>query len=208
MPKDTFFHLYKDKKNKILLAAENEFSNNLLKDASINQIIKNADISRGSFYMYFEDISDLYNYILKDYKEMVFAEFVNIIKRANGKIDKSFLSAFDYFIKLYNNSSKKDLIKNIFLNFKFSSPEFIDAKKMICHQVKGSEILGKEFLKYNSKYNEEYLYEAIRLLVMVTIKMIIEVTVFGNDAREVRKRYEKMLTLIKVGLDSLEEENV
>ena len=207
MPTQTFFHLDENKKNKILLAAEKEFSNNLLKDASINQIIKEADISRGSFYMYFEDISDLYNYILKDYKEMVFDKFLGIIKRFNGEIDKSFLSAFDYFIKLYSDSSKKDLIKNVFLNFKFSSPEFIDVKKMNDHQMKGSMILGDEFLKYNS-YSLDYIYETMRLLIMVTIKMIIEVTEVENGIKEVRKRYEKMLVLIKGGLDRLEEENV
>ena len=45
-------------------SAKKEFSKSLFKDASINNIIKMANIPRGSFYMYFESKEDIYFYLL------------------------------------------------------------------------------------------------------------------------------------------------
>ncbi len=65
MPKDTFFNLDSAKQRRILEAAMDEFSQRRFSEASINQIVKNADIPRGSFYQYFEGKEDLYIYMLK-----------------------------------------------------------------------------------------------------------------------------------------------
>lgn len=64
MPKDTFFNLPEDKREKILDAAMTEFEENSYENASINQIVSNSGISKGSFYQYFKDKKDLYKYIL------------------------------------------------------------------------------------------------------------------------------------------------
>ena len=55
MPTNTFLNLPIEKKKKIMNAAKSEFVEYSFYDASINRIIKNAGISRGSFYMYFEN---------------------------------------------------------------------------------------------------------------------------------------------------------
>ncbi len=49
MPTDTFFHLPPEKQKRILNAAKKEFSRLPLKDASIANIIKDAEIPRGVF---------------------------------------------------------------------------------------------------------------------------------------------------------------
>ena len=46
MPTDTFFHLPPEKQKRILNAAKKEFSRLPLKDASIANIIKDAEIPR------------------------------------------------------------------------------------------------------------------------------------------------------------------
>ncbi len=55
-----------EKRNRIVEAARKEFARVPFEEASINQIIKNADISRGSFYTYFTDKMDLLNYVCED----------------------------------------------------------------------------------------------------------------------------------------------
>jgi TetR/AcrR family transcriptional regulator len=62
MPKDTFFNLDEAKRNRIFEAAVDEFSQRRFSEASINQVVKNAGISRGSFYQYFQNKEDLYLY--------------------------------------------------------------------------------------------------------------------------------------------------
>ena len=83
MPTNTFFNLPIEKKKKIMNAAKSEFVEYSFYDASINRIIKNAGISRGSFYMYFENKEDLFLYILDGYREEVLAE---IVKGVNGEV--------------------------------------------------------------------------------------------------------------------------
>jgi AcrR family transcriptional regulator len=63
MPKQTFFNLPKEKRDRIIAAAKEVFSKNSYEEASINQIVKLAQIPRGSFYQYFADKDDLYGYL-------------------------------------------------------------------------------------------------------------------------------------------------
>ncbi len=64
MPKETFNNLPIEKQNVIFNACIKEFSTYPFSQASINQIIKNAGISRGSFYQYFEDKWDAYGMMM------------------------------------------------------------------------------------------------------------------------------------------------
>ncbi|WP_202710740.1 TetR/AcrR family transcriptional regulator [Sporosalibacterium faouarense] len=64
MPTETFFNLPEEKRERILNAAIDEFSQQSIKNSSVSKIIKNAGIPRGSFYQYFSDIKDFYKYIL------------------------------------------------------------------------------------------------------------------------------------------------
>lgn len=65
MPTSTFYNLSDDKKQRIFDAAVKEFSARRFTDASINQIIKNAGIPKGSFYQYFNDKEDIYLYVME-----------------------------------------------------------------------------------------------------------------------------------------------
>ena len=62
MPKDTFLNLSEDKKNKIINAAKKEFARVPIEEASIKNIVEEAEIARGSFYQYFESKETIYSY--------------------------------------------------------------------------------------------------------------------------------------------------
>lgn len=64
MPTERFMRLPEAKKRVILKAAFDEFSRTKMDKVSINRIIQEAEISRGSFYTYFEDKWDLLDYLL------------------------------------------------------------------------------------------------------------------------------------------------
>ncbi len=65
MPKKTFFNLPEVKREKIINSAMDEFSIYSFNETSVKRIIKRAEIPVGSFYQYFDDLKDLYYYILK-----------------------------------------------------------------------------------------------------------------------------------------------
>ncbi len=69
MPKDTFFHLPLEKRHLIEEVAVEEFAENSLHTASVNAIVNNSGIAKGSFYQYFENMEDLYKHVLKIIKD-------------------------------------------------------------------------------------------------------------------------------------------
>src|SRR5690554_5850943 len=64
MPKDTFFNLPEEKRQRVEEAAINEFADYNYESASVNRIVESAGIAKGSFYQYFEDKKDLYKHIM------------------------------------------------------------------------------------------------------------------------------------------------
>lgn len=93
MPTNTFINLDKDKKDKIIEAALNQFSEKQYEQVNISDIIKTAKIPRGSFYQYFNDKEDLYLHLISGIrdKKMQFLEedinnsenlrFIDLIKK-------------------------------------------------------------------------------------------------------------------------------
>lgn len=66
MPKQTFFNLPPAKQRNIVYAALTEFTNKGYLLGSVGTIAKNATVSKGSMYQYFEDKKEFYIY-LTDY---------------------------------------------------------------------------------------------------------------------------------------------
>ena len=64
MPRDTFQNLPETKRLAITEAAVDEFAAYPYEQASINRIVANAGIAKGSFYQYFEDKKDLFLYVM------------------------------------------------------------------------------------------------------------------------------------------------
>jgi AcrR family transcriptional regulator len=64
MPKQTFLNLPKEKRDNIINAAIDEFAEYGLENASTNRIVANSNISKGSFYQYFDDKQDVFMYLL------------------------------------------------------------------------------------------------------------------------------------------------
>ncbi len=63
MPTSTFLNLPEEKKNRIIEASIDVFSNEYYSAIKLSDIIRKAKIPRGSFYQYFEDKKDLYHYV-------------------------------------------------------------------------------------------------------------------------------------------------
>lgn len=68
----TFYNLPKEKKMRIFTSAVREFSNYPYAKTSINRVIQEANIPKGSFYQYFDHKDDLYIYcITKIYQQIL-----------------------------------------------------------------------------------------------------------------------------------------
>lgn len=65
MPKEVFFNLTDEKREKIILVLEEEFKAKPFHKVNVKEIVEKAGIARGSFYQYFENLEDAYFTILE-----------------------------------------------------------------------------------------------------------------------------------------------
>lgn len=86
MPSKTFFHLPAEKRERLLLAAEEEFARVPYAEASINRMIRAAGIPRGSFYMYFRDKEELFHYLLKRYQDGLLQRLERVLEEQGGDL--------------------------------------------------------------------------------------------------------------------------
>ncbi len=66
MPKQTFYNLSAEKRQKFVQATLEEFALYDYNSASLNRVANVADIAKGSIYQYFENKQDLYEYLVNN----------------------------------------------------------------------------------------------------------------------------------------------
>ena len=113
MPKETFFNLDEDKRNKILDAAKKEFTEFQLHKSRVSNVIKYAGIPRGSFYQYFEDLDDLYYYVIDDAFDKIFKEGYKHTKFTDNIFEYTRLT-FAVDMDNYANDQRHKFIMNVF----------------------------------------------------------------------------------------------
>lgn len=65
MPSQTFLNLSPEKQDRLVKAGIMEFSQRPKSQASVSNIIRSAEIPRGSFYQYFEDLDEFFSYLFQ-----------------------------------------------------------------------------------------------------------------------------------------------
>ena len=116
MPTQRFFHLKEEKKNIIKQAAMEECARVHYADISINQIIKAADISRGSFYTYFEDKDDLIRYLLQDFCDACKKYILDQIEKADGDVVEAAENMTLEMIHHGKDQPNSQIYRNLLLN--------------------------------------------------------------------------------------------
>lgn len=185
MPSNTFLNLPKDKKIKFTKASLMEFSNHSLKEASINRIIKSCGIARGSFYQYFNDILDLYNYILEVSKEKIRDVFTKSIRKTKD-IRKTFINCYDTLVAYGSKKENNQYFKNIFSDVTLVTIKnnFLKNKQEIIGQI----IQNIEKEQINKVGKDKFIY-IIELLYIMTYSKAIEIFIYEKNKKQNRKEY-------------------
>jgi len=196
MPTKAFYNLDKNKQKLLLDAAKHEFSENFYEDASINKIIKEINMPRGSFYLYFENKEDLYLYILELYLKEFKRILLDLLKKNNHDIFKSFICLYDYIVNI--KTVERNLADKIFINmnskrFEYAIPELL--KK----EVDGSIINSIKFT--DTLMNEEDINIVMSILMPILFINVSTVLSSPNNKDTIREFYIKQINIIKKGLE-------
>ena len=208
MPSQTFYRLPPDKKETILTAARKEFSRVTFDQASINKIIEDAGISRGSFYMYFQDKRDLLYQLLDGYIAEVIACVESGITEKNGDPFFVFTIFFDATVTHFSGNKENRLFfRNVFSGMHSLGEQGvfgqINMQDLMEHKNRKKDwdtILGKidkSCLKVSSKADIEELFF---LLFVITKRAVLHVFFQPDSVEKIRKRLLSNFEMIKYGV--------
>lgn len=198
MPTSTFENLPENKKKIIIEASIKEFKRVLLSDASINKIIKDANISRGSFYTYFKDIKDLYMYTLKTYKKKFYDIANEATHETKGDLIETTKKIYEKIIEDYKKDKSK--FKHIFLNMNYD----ISIRNQLGYDLecryKLIELTNKIDKKSLNINTEEELFYIIDIIVGIVVHGLVEIFINDRDAESIKQKLDKQIQIIKEGI--------
>ncbi len=198
MPSNTFLNLEKRKQEKLLTAAKHEFSKETFANASINQIIKEAKISRGSFYMYFEDKEDLYQYLLQQSIEKTYDKMVDTLRTSNGDIFYAFESLFDMAIVGCIKTENKAFVKQVVENMRL----YKEKQEMHCFLKEEHRKEIEKQINYNElnplakKHIGLVMAQCFHIFMWNLIKLLRD----EEDEKTIKQNFKEQIKLLQKGV--------
>lgn len=200
MPKSTFSNLPAEKRDRITQCIIEEFAENTYESASINQIVKNADIAKGSFYQYFEDKLDIYKMAIEICQE----EKMKYIEgsQKNTRYLDSFTLIRELYISIIQFEIDKPKLSSImYMYHKSSDLELknkVEADVDICDGFEIKKILDEGIEKSRIYYNID-----VQLVTFLLESMIVNI----KEYLKIKRRTDKHVDykgLINTAVDLVE----
>ena len=202
MPTQRFLKLKDEKKRAILDAAVHEFSRVPYSSASINQIIKEAEISRGSFYTYFEDKDDLMQYMMRGFRDSCQEKVFSTLKEQQGNPFAAAVKLFEYVMEEGENGIGYRVYRNMLSDMNVANQNHLLGIKGFLFQ----DDTYKGFVEciYECVDRKTYPIEEETMAYVVEMAMLIVVKAITLYYKNVVDK-KQLLTVIKKELQILEK---
>lgn len=204
MPTERFLNLPQEKRQTVLDAAKKELCAFSYDDLSINRIVKEAGISRGSFYEYFADKDDLIEYIMRDYCSAMEQLYNSYFRQ--GKFDiflaapESVSRAVEYCIREGEEALFRNLFSCLRMSRVYSFEWLAESEKLIVSQSLSH--VDRTSLKDPSDKAVTVLLDTVTVLTRNTMARIF--SDYENRERYFRD-FRTALALIRNGACSSEQ---
>lgn len=199
MIKQTFYNLPITKRERIYQAIKTEFDRVPLDKISINSIIKEANISRGSFYQYFDDKGDLYDIFADKIMDSIKECFTNTLVKYKGDLFATTEEVMSlHFIKVSQPKAKSQMQKfvpGVSVNAK-SILDRICERSITYFNELTPNIDTRKFSFDNSPEDIRILFE---MLMSISKNAIFDVLFMDIDTDEAIKIFNKKLKIVKNG---------
>ena len=205
MPTKRFYHLPEEKKKAIRTAAFHEFARVPVDKVSINQIIKEAGISRGSFYTYFADKWDVLSCIFEEsHREMSESMYV-CMETSGGDIWYMLESLLKEAIVASSGEEHRRFLRNVMEHT--SSEEWF---RSLGKPSGRDEALEEEAIRWmydhysREKLKELNYSEFTAFFQLAVIAVAIEVKAYfeGKSEELIYESFRHKLDILKWGLCS------
>lgn len=197
MPSQTFNNLSEEKKQRIFKAIYFELERVPFPEMSINKIIKNADIPRGSFYQYFENKDDAFDYFVKESSERVKEKVLKRITSVHGDVFELSETVFDEIVNIGLNDEFMKALRNIvpYANIHMLQPlseyiENLDREK----RLEAFSSLGIGNLDVKS---EEEVMDIIGIIECLFQSALPSIYLGKDDMEELKLKFRRRLAVVK-----------
>ena len=204
MPTERFYRLPEEKRLTIRDAAFKEFARVPIDKVSINQIIKEADISRGSFYTYFEDKWDLLSYIFEESKDRIWSHCFGSLENSGGDIWFMLEKLLERILEFCSGEEKFKFIKHVMSHA--GSEEFIKGfsrdssereRELEEEKIRWIyENYDKRLLKPLSFEQFSHFFQLSMLAIGLEVKAFFE----GALAEEITREFGFKLDILRFGV--------
>lgn len=193
MPKELFYALPEEKRQRILDAAVQEFSCAEYHSASINQIIKTADIARGSFYLYFEDKRDLYIFLVEQVFRTRLKAFTQQVAGQKFTTLRAFHDAlFSFNLNMLHDERYNALFCNLYISMEYS---FSREMRMVAAQIRQDMLSALPFLTETAEQAERTDAQ-LELLQLLTHALLVSKVLEKRDDADVIQEYRRKASII------------
>lgn len=202
MPKDMFYNISKEKQDNFLKAATKEFTHKSYERASVNSIIKEANISRGSFYNYFEDLDSLFEYLFEAVKEKRYHNSLGLIKESNRDLFVFIEKVFRADYKEFRTDGTYSLFRN-----------YIHYVRNIKKRTIKEEIIIPLWKLLNSSINISTAFElswikvpftdlpdVLEMIMIIVVDLFITSETLNLSEEKTMELFNKRMSIIKKGI--------
>lgn len=195
MPSTTFFHLPEEKRQRLLAAARAEFVRVPYGEASINRIIREAGIPRGSFYMYFTDKEDLFRYLMETYGELLIQRMGERLEWNRGDLFAASLALFDHVQANWHSGEFREMAAILRRNRQLQ-PGLVLNRQGPCAVL--DRLRGQIDLSRLDLQTDTDLPDLFHLLIAAAVGAVVSMGKEGSP-EQVRARLVRMLDLLRRG---------
>lgn len=199
MIKKTFYNLPETKRERIYQAIKTEFNRVPLDKISINSIIKEANISRGSFYQYVDDKGDLYDIFADRIMDNIKECFTNTLVKYKGDIFATMEEVMSLHFKKVSQPKAKNQMQ------KFVPGVSVNAKSILDRICERSISYFNELIpnidtrKFSFDNSTEDIRILFEMLMSISKNAIFDVLFMDRELDEAIEVFNKKLRIIKNG---------
>jgi len=146
----------KNTKDKILFVAFETFLNHGFKNTTMNDLVKAAHLSKGAFYHYYNNKTELYNAVIDRYFLSYFKQidWERLEKLSFSEIDKNMKNFYLKFVNEINSLSKGGLANYYVMFFEACKyhPDFLNEVQLFYKQLENKidVSIKREKLEFNA----------------------------------------------------------
>lgn len=201
MPTERFARLPAEKQESIRIAAISEFTRVPFEKVSINKIIQNADISRGSFYTYFEDKRDLLQYVFSDILMQAHRFCRESLIRNKGDYWKMLRELFDDWFQLEWSENLMELARIAMFQIGIEQlmEDSCNLKKMEGPLDLGDWLYEKGDWSGLRSQEREFIRLTAELGMQTLVMALGQMLKFPQKSEAVRQTFIKKLEIIQKG---------